>query len=394
MPPPLTKIKKFGTSSIVHSIVPEEVPESVENPHLRNGSQRMDPQSCHNSDCDFERMNMQREKMSSDLHLTSKVLLFEKSDFHSKQLFNFFEREKTLIGIRAKTYKNLQVLLKKNIDLGAIFVGGNVGKGKRGGLSEIVHEIRHLRPELPIFIRSNGFDAAIEPEIANSEDFVQYEEDKPEKLKELIQKYIFNIDYPNGLVRGIQEISCDILNPLITNNESHYDLNCSIPFLIRDRYIEGTCMSLIQLTSNWCNGYMILELLNHDPQKVPQDHFMDFCGHSKIHGTNNMLSEITNLIWGGIKTRFFNESIISPPINTQVPIVINYQHDHISFGTDCPQLCYRYTIQDTRDNTEVLELSQKFIFHLNWSPEQFRFQAENLGKLTRAGDMELFDKTS
>ena len=327
--------------------------------------------------------------MTHDCHLTSKVLMFEKSDFHSRQLLNLFDGDQNIIPIRAKTYKNLQSLLKKNIDLGGIFIGGNVGKGKRGGLSKIVNEVHYLRPELPIFVRSNGFDAAMEPEICDNDDCVLYDVENPERLLEQINQYIFNISYPNELVRGIQDVSQEVLADLLTHRDPHYEINCSTPYLIRDRFIEGGCMSLMQLVSNWCNGYMILELHDHDPNMLPGNHFGIYDRQTEIHGVNNMLSEITDSIWSGIKERFINEHIMFNNKMAQVPIVINYDHHHLSFGSTCPQLCYRYVIDNLREDDRVFELSQKFVFHLNWSPEYFNVQTNMFDNMVHTGEIEL-----
>ena len=58
---------------------------------------------------------------------------------------------------------------------------------------------------------------------------------------------------------------------------------------------------------------------------------------------------------------------------TQIPIVINHEHKFISFGSQDPQLCFRYTLTDPADPTgPPTHLYQRFIFNLSWSPDDFK----------------------
>ena len=54
-----------------------------------------------------------------------------------------------------------------------------------------------------------------------------------------------------------------------------------------------------------------------------------------------------------------------------MPLIVNHKHKYISFGTDNPQLCFLYTLTDETSGRSV-KLYQRFIFNLNWSPEDFR----------------------
>ena len=60
---------------------------------------------------------------------------------------------------------------------------------------------------------------------------------------------------------------------------------------------------------------------------------------------NNALGETTNLIWGAFKNRYIAYKDTGGHL-TQIPIVINNRHRFMSFGSDDPQLCFRYTLTD------------------------------------------------
>ena len=84
-----------------------------------------------------------------------------------------------------------------------------------------------------------------------------------------------------------------------------------------------------------------------------------------------MLREITNLIWGAFKNRYSGAASTERNLS-QVPIVINHLHRYISFGSDNPQLCFRYTLVDrAHGQARSLVINQKFVFNLNWNPDDF-----------------------
>ena len=73
----------------------------------------------------------------------------------------------------------------------------------------------------------------------------------------------------------------------------------------------------------------------------------------------------------------------------QVPLVINHKHKYISFGTENPQLCFFYTLTDGVSGDSI-RLYQRFIFNLNWSPEDFKVIVHDSAGLVEAGELELF----
>ncbi len=104
---------------------------------------------------------------------------------------------------------------------------------------------------------------------------------------------------------------------------------------------------------------------------------------------NDRLSEVTNLAWGAFKNRYIGDSTTIASARVQVPLVVNHQHKYISFGTENPQLCFRYTLTD-RLGGGASTLYVRFVFNLNWSPEDFREIAPDAEGLVSSGDLELF----
>ena len=106
---------------------------------------------------------------------------------------------------------------------------------------------------------------------------------------------------------------------------------------------------------------------------------------------NNVLGEATNLVWGSFKNRYAGDGNGRSSISqTQVPIVINHHRSYISFGSEDPQLCLKYTLRQ-RDRAEAPPVSifQRFVFNLNWSPDDFK-EAPSVESLVSAGELELF----
>ena len=218
-------------------------------------------------------------------------------------------------------------------------------------------------------------------------------------LKTLVDKYIFNTWYPDTFIRRIQDISVTIL-------ENQF-LNCtaeaSLPYLVKDNIIYGKLMTMIPIESDWCRGFMVLEAEKSEIREAIQ------AGNTYINPINfdddfriisSHISEVTNLIWGGLKNEFFarpsNDMTLS-----QIPIVINHHHDssgngsnneggHISFGTGMPQLCFKYIIKPSDENLCEIIIFEKFIFNLKWSPDQFNEELQAENQLMETGEIELF----
>jgi hypothetical protein len=73
-----------------------------------------------------------------------------------------------------------------------------------------------------------------------------------------------------------------------------------------------------------------------------------------------------------------------------VPLIVNHEHRYISFGSEDPQLCFRYTLSDPSGEGASLVLYQRFVFNLSWAPEKFKENEVLTEDLFESGELELF----
>lgn len=312
---------------------------------------------------------------SLDNTLTSKILVLDRDADCYDTIKSFCERHH-LVGLKAHE-EHVMAVLRSNVDLGGIMLSESLA-GLGVGSAGLARRIREVRPELPIFLRRRRESADADLSERDSELFsAVYRIENIDALAPAVAASIFSQRYPNALVRGIAEISRMVLERQFPGMQVEIDQ----PYLVRDRIIFGEVFTLIPLESSWCRGYMMLQAEQKTLQALAPDESSDF------RHLNNALGELTNLIWGWFKNRFINQS---QPIQqlSQVPIIINHQHRYISFGSEDPQLCFKYLLR--RDEGEALVLLQRFIFNLSWSPEDFTENQTSVEDLFESGDLELF----
>lgn len=311
----------------------------------------------------------------------SKVLILDDSEAHFEEIRRFCE-ENHLVGLKVRKNRLMSVL-ESNIDLGAILYAESYGDSPDEN-AEIALRIHAVRPELPIILRRNSVAPAAPANAPHERAFcAAYGAGEMDVLKKIVDEYLFSLVYPNALVRGISEITESVLAAQFT----HATVRWETPYIVRDRLIFGEVFSLIPIESAWCRGYMtlqteedgILGMLNRDPL-FPASTFRD---------VNSLLGEITNLIWGGFKNRFIGDVATVSNSQIQVPLIVNHKHKYISFGTENPQLCFFYTLAD-RDSGATARLFQRFVFNLNWSPDDFTEIVQDASDLMASGELELF----
>ncbi len=283
---------------------------------------------------------------------------------------------------------NILAVLRSNIDLGAIFLSNRIGDDAHAGIS-LGRHIHAVRPELPIFLRAEtAADAQALPNDARRCFAAVYVRTSIDELVPLVQQTIFSLVYPPALVRGIAEITRSSL-------ESQFrglDLQMDPPFIVRDRLIYGEIFTLIPIESHWCRGFMTLQTEEAALQRLVRG------GHTALapadaddfRSLNGILGEITNLVWGGFRNRYDDHQPRSRTLS-QVPIVVNHLHRYISFGSTDPQLCFRCVLHAPSDpQMEPVTIYQRFVFSLDWSPDDFRENTASADSLVEAGELELF----
>jgi hypothetical protein len=315
----------------------------------------------------------------------SKVIVYDCSPLHEARIKQFCESH-NLIAVKPQG-KGILDVLKSYVDLGAIFLSEDLENCVGGGIA-LGKEIHRIRPELPIILRSNSTAEKLAKNI-NANKFIcaTYNIDDIESLVQTIDEHIFCTHYPNSLVRGIEEITRSTLHHFFDDVE----IEVATPYVVKDRIIFGELFSLIPVESSWCKGYMMLQ--------IEEANVRDMVKLEKISGPDNdldnfriindVLSEITNMTWGGIRNRFVVEEPANNEISTQVPIIVNHKNKYITFGTNTPQLCFRYTLNGS-GNQKTFTLYHKFVFNLYWKPDRFSENEPSVNDLVNAGELDFF----
>ena len=312
----------------------------------------------------------------------SKVLVLDNSPAATK-LIKRFCLDNNLVPLKVRKGSVMSVL-RTNVDLGGILFSEGYGETPEETM-RVALEIHSARPELPIIIRREK-----RATLAGLEDSMQrvfcaaYVSSDMSALRKVIDEYIFCLIYPNVLLRGIAEITESVLNSQFKPLKVSFDT----PYIVHDRVIFGEVFSLIQLESNWCRGYMMLQ--------TEEDAFLDLVGREgatdpagNFRRVNDLLSETTNLIWGAFKNRYIGDSKGSQGVQVQVPLVVNHKHKYISFGSSNPQLCFRFMLEDDLTG-RASTLYARFVFNMNWSPDDFKEIVQDVTGLVDSGELELF----
>lgn len=321
--------------------------------------------------------------MIDSAQLVSKVLILDRDPAGLECLRHFCDQQ-GLVGLKVQ-HDSVMTVLRSNVDLGGIFLSEDYAAIEATGLA-LAHEIHRVRPELPIFLRQAQARPLAEADRSVLRDV--FTADDTTALASAVQATIFSLVYPNALVRGIAEITMHALAAQFPQCSFTHEA----PYIVHDRIIHGEMFTLIPLESSWCRGYMMLQVEERSMRELLQIGQGDDGAANEVgfRTLNNLLGEATNLIWGAFKNRFIDYGDIGGHL-TQIPIVINHQHRYISFGSQEPQLCFRYALSDPlRPNTPPTVLYQRFIFNLSWTPDDFKENQASVEALFDSGELELF----
>ena len=152
--------------------------------------------------------------------------------------------------------------------------------------------------------------------------------------------------------------------------------------------LARTIHALIPLDSVWCRGFMVLQT-EEAPLLATMGSYGDAENEARFRQANSLLGEITNLIWGSFKNRFIGDAAADSGSTIQVPIVVNQKRGHMSFGTDNPELCFRYRFKVDHFADPVV-VYQRLTFNLHWAPEGFREIEQEVADLVDSGELEMF----
>lgn len=325
--------------------------------------------------------------MSADKLMVSKVLVLDGSGTQFDSLKAFCE-DCGLVGIRPQhgDEASVMAILNSNVDLGGIMLYEDFGGAGQG--LELARKIHDSRPELPIFLRRAAVASVAGLAEKDAAMFrCAYTLADLEQLRATLDASIFSRVYPNDLVRGITELTRTSLETLFRN----CDIDVETPYLVKDRIIYGEVFTMIAIESQWCRGYMMLQTAEDAVLGLIR---RDADGAGKtmtFRELNSVLGEATNMVWGSFKNRYVGQGDSKNGLlQTQVPIIINHHRRFISFGSEDPQLCLKYTLREhDRPAAVPVPIFQRFVFNLNWSPDEFK-ENPSVESLVDSGELELF----
>ncbi|MEM9102793.1 MAG: chemotaxis protein CheX [Pseudomonadota bacterium] len=317
--------------------------------------------------------------------INSKVIVHDDDEAAVAQIKSFLQ-EHNIIGLRAKTWEVIKTL-KENIDLGAIIISNTMLENNVNGI-EIAERVHEIRSELPIFMR---IDQDSEKQLTEKHKELAsgfFHLDNLSELKALLDNHIFNAHYPEAFIEGVQ----DITQTAISSVFKEFNVRMETPTVVRDQFVYGELFSLIALESDWGRGYMMVQAEEEAISRAIEKNYTAIhLEQADFRDVNQVLNEITNLIWGGLKSRFMQSYVSSQPEeNVQVPTLINHARHYISFGTMNPQLSFRYHLTNDAAQLYPITILQKFIFNLHWSPEKFAVSESAIDSGVESGELELW----
>ena len=313
----------------------------------------------------------------------SKVLVLDNSPADCEVIKQFCT-DNDLIGLRVRKDALLAVL-RTNIDLGGSCIQRTTAIRRRRLQISPRRSMRRDRSCRSLFDATAKRRLMISPLRWRQPYCAAYISSDMSVLRGIVDHYIFSLIYPNALVRGIAELTESVLSSQFPS----WQIALDTPHIVRDRLIFGEVFSLIPLESHWCRGYMMLQTEEKPLLGLMAGASSGAERDTDFRAVNSLLGEITNLIWGSFKNRYIGDASTSAVGTIQVPLVVNQRHRYISFGTDNPQLCFRYRLTDGASD-RCFTIVQRFVFNLSWSPEDFREIAPESTGLISSGELELF----
>ena len=257
---------------------------------------------------------------------------------------------------------------------------------KGSGAFSTLRNLHYQRAELPIFYRVSDAEAipALDGEVKSLCAFTYFNHEYHD-LKVAIPKFIFSTFYPLTLIREFQSITVDAFSGLIGNIE----VVPETPYLIHDQIIYGQICSLIRLSSDWCNGYMMLQTPETELlQTVTSGRTPLLNSQISFRSGHDVLGEITNLVWGQIKATILDAHDQGRRgLVAELPLIINENRKYLTFGATEPALRLSYKIREADSKDVLLEVHQKFLFTMTWRPEIYLENPAALENLLAQGEL-------
>ena len=324
--------------------------------------------------------------MTDTIKLKAQVLVLDIDSKIASDIDAFCEAH-FLQAMRVTEKKMLSVLSSK-VDLGAIFISERLESDKQGGI-DLGKRIRKIRPELPLYLRRDDTTGLADLKANEQRAFRQgYQIEQIADLAQDLEKSISSHLYPNQFVRGI----CEITQLTLQSQFKNLKLEVESPFIVSDHLIYGDIFTLIPIETSWCRGYMSLQANEEELVEFVLAEKTRFESPKNKNAFDQyaFVGEVTNMVWGAFKNRFNDFQAVAGSL-PQVPIVIKHLDRYISFGSKNPQLSLRCVLTDPEnENSKPVEIFQRFVFNLGWSPDDYKDNQAQMEQLVDAGELELF----
>ena len=317
--------------------------------------------------------------------LTSQVLIFD----NNPQSLGFLVKvchETSLTLLKAKDVS--LSILDANIDLGAIFISHD---SLQKGDNAFINKISESKRDIPIFI---GLPKGTNEVTVKLPDKLSitcfYSEDKREEFLDNIRKYIFSRYYPSQITHAISTSTLNVFSSYFKGCK----INSHLPYLVMDHYVYGDVLTMVPIKTNWCSGYMMLQVQQNDLLRwlTKDTTGLKTIEEVNFRDINELLKEATNQVWGRVRKDLFHNNYepLNSDVDIQVPIITNHIHHYMSFGSEAPQLSIQYDISDEDDTFDSFSIKQKFVFNVQWIPEEYKPKDSDIDTFLESGELELF----
>ena len=247
--------------------------------------------------------------------VSTKVLVYEPNVEERQPLRDALEAQH-LQGLRVDELSRFLRFLESKIDLGGLFIGA--ARGEEEVLLDTLKTLRRERPELPVFVRLE-LESGIS--IPGIEDYCCCVYFKPgdRSFISTVQRRIFSRSYPCELVRTVQDETRKVLGSVFPDLIVEVDT----PFLSHDKLLFGEIVSFVRLEGGWCRGYMLFEAREEALWRLLQSGVIPGTESGRsldadFRRANSLLTEISNLSWGRLKSWFERQDIADEPETSDV----------------------------------------------------------------------------
>ena len=324
------------------------------------------------------------------MSISTKIFMHDTSREAADLVKNITD-ENNLIGIKSLDMDIVEFLMNSELssgDLSAIFLTEEEDSRGLTGF-HIAEKINQARSSLPVFMRLRD-GRTLSDLTEEQQDLVTatYTLGDAQHLQKICRRYLFAAHYPMPMVNLIRDLGRQTLEQAFRGISV---VECS-PFLVKDHMVSTYFASLIPLEVSAGKGYLLAQMRESDISRLitaSRTHLkkeLDDFDH--VH---QLVSEIVNMLWGKIRHAMHDPNDQDLDRNpAQVPIIINYLRNYVSFGNVNPQLCFRYLLYTDAEIHEPVVVDFKAIFNVRWEPSKTESEDDFITQGLEGGDLELF----